>query len=116
MAARQNFTRGRVNHVTVDEDREEPNVVLGTFLINSTTTIVQFDSGASYSFIYAAYVERHNILVAMLKCHMIVSSPGGDMLARQVCLKVKNILKGLEFNANLIVLDPKGIDVILGMD
>jgi hypothetical protein len=116
MAARQNFTRGRVNHVTVDEDREEPNVVLGTFLINSTTTIVQFDSGASYSFIYAAYVERHNILVAMLKCHMIVSSPGGDMLARQVCLKVKNILKGLEFNANLIVLDSKGIDVILGMD
>jgi hypothetical protein len=35
--------------------------------------------------------HRHNIPVAMLKCRMIVSSPGGDMLARQVCPKVKII-------------------------
>jgi hypothetical protein len=47
---------------------------------------------------------------------MVVSSPGGDMPATQVCLKVKNILRGVEFSANLIVLDSKGIDVILGMD
>jgi hypothetical protein len=47
---------------------------------------------------------------------MIVSSPGGDMPARQVCSKVKIILRGIEFNANLIVIDSKGIDVILGMD
>jgi hypothetical protein len=100
----------------VDEAQEAPDVVLSMFAVNSTTTIVQFDSGASYSFIYAAYVERHNIPVAMLKCHMIVSSPGGDKPARQVCPKVKIILRGVEFNANLIVIDSKGIDVILGMD
>jgi hypothetical protein len=47
---------------------------------------------------------------------MIVSSPGGDMPVRQVSLKVKIILRGVEFNANLIVIDSKGIDVILGMD
>jgi hypothetical protein len=47
---------------------------------------------------------------------MIVSSPGGDMPVRQVCLKVKIILRGVEFNANLIVIDSMGIDVILGMD
>jgi hypothetical protein len=53
----------------------------------------------------------------MLKCRMIVSSPGGDMPARQVCPKVKVILRGgVEFNANLIVLDSKGIDAILVMD
>jgi hypothetical protein len=38
------------------------------------------------------------------------------MPARQVCPKVKIILRGVEFNANLIVIDSKGIDVILGMD
>jgi hypothetical protein len=47
---------------------------------------------------------------------MIVSSPTGDMPARQVCPKVKIILRGVEFNADLIVIDSKGIDVILGMD
>jgi hypothetical protein len=61
--------------------------------------------------------KGHNIPVAMLKCCMVVSSPRGDMPARQVCPKVKIALRGgLKFSANLIVLDSKGIDVILGMD
>jgi hypothetical protein len=102
--------------VTVDEAQEAPDVVLGTFLVNSTTAIVLFDSGVSHSFISATYVEKHNIPVAMLKCRMVVSSPGGDMPARQVCPKVKIILRGVEFNANLIILDSNGINVILGMD
>jgi hypothetical protein len=116
VVARQNFVCGRVNHVTVDEAQEAPDVVLGTFLIKSTTAIVLFDSGASHSFIFATYVEKHNITVAMLKCRMVVSSPGGDVTARQVYPKVKIILRGAKFSANLIVLDSKGIDVILGMD
>jgi hypothetical protein len=116
MAARQNFVCGRVNHVTVDEAREAPDVVLGMFLVNSTTAIVLFDSRVLHSFISAAYVEKHNISVVMLNCRMVVSSPGGDILARQVCPKVKIVLRGVEFSANLIVLDSKGIDVILGMD
>jgi hypothetical protein len=52
----------------------------------------------------------------MLKNRMIVSSPGGDMHARHVCSKVSILIRGVEFLANLIVLESKGIDVILGMD
>jgi hypothetical protein len=78
----------------VDEAQEAPDVVLDMFSINSTTVIVLFDSGASHSFISIAYVEKHNIPVAMLKCRMIVSSPRGDMPARQVCPKVRIILRG----------------------
>jgi hypothetical protein len=47
---------------------------------------------------------------------MIVSSPGGDMYARHVCSKVSILIRGVEFLANLIVLESKGIDIILGMD
>jgi hypothetical protein len=47
---------------------------------------------------------------------MIVSSPGGNMNARHVCSKVSILIRGVEFLANLIVLESKGIDVILGMD
>jgi hypothetical protein len=64
------------------------------FSVNSTTAMVLFDSGASQSFISAAYVEKHDIPVAMLKCRMVVSSPRGDMPARQVFSKVKIILRG----------------------
>jgi hypothetical protein len=47
---------------------------------------------------------------------MIVSSPGGDMLARQLCPKVNLKIRGVDFVANLIVLESKGIDTILSMD
>jgi hypothetical protein len=47
---------------------------------------------------------------------MIVSSPGGDMPARQLYPKVNLKIRGVDFVANLIILESKGIDVILGMD
>jgi hypothetical protein len=47
---------------------------------------------------------------------MIVSSPGGDMPARQLCPKVNLKIRGVDFIANLIVLESNGIDVILGID
>jgi hypothetical protein len=47
---------------------------------------------------------------------MIVSSLGGDMPARQICPKVNLKIRGVEFVANVIILESKGIDVILEMD
>ena len=92
--ARQNYARGRVNHVAVEAAQEAPDVVLGMFLVNANTAVVLFDSGASHSFIAAAYVEKHNIPISMLKGRMIVSSPGGDMPARHVCPKVNLNIRG----------------------
>jgi hypothetical protein len=91
-------------------------VVIGTFIVNDISAVVLFDSGASYSFISAAYVEKHNLPIALLRYQMIVSSPGGDMPARQLCPKVNLKIRGVDFVANLIDLESKGIDVILGMD
>jgi hypothetical protein len=47
---------------------------------------------------------------------MIVSSSGGDMPTRQLCPKVNLKIRGVDFITNLIVLESKGIDVILGID
>jgi hypothetical protein len=47
---------------------------------------------------------------------MIVSSSGGDMPTRHLCSKVNLKIRGVDFIVNLIVLESKGIDVILGMD
>jgi hypothetical protein len=102
--------------VAVEEAQEAPDVVIGMFLINNTSAVVLFNPGASQSFISAAYVGKHNLPIALLRCQMIVSSPRGDMPARQLCPKVNLKIRGVDFVANLIVLESKGIDVILGMD
>jgi hypothetical protein len=72
----------------MEEAQEAPDMFIGMFLINDTSTVVLFDSGASHSFISATYVGKHNLPLALLKCQMIVSSPGGDMPIRQLCPKV----------------------------
>jgi hypothetical protein len=102
--------------VAVEEAHEAPDVVIGMFLVNDTSAAVLFDSRASYCFISAAYVGKHNLPLALLRCQMIVSSLGGDMPTRQLCPKVNLKIRGVDFVAILIVLESKGIDVILGMD
>jgi hypothetical protein len=64
------------------------------FLVNDTSAVVIFDFGASHSFISAAYVEKHNLTLALVKCQMIVSSLGGDMPVRQLCSKVNLKIRG----------------------
>jgi hypothetical protein len=67
--------------VAVEEAQEALDLIIGMFLINDTSAVVIFDSGASHSFIYTAYVGKHNMPLALLRCEMIVSSLGGDMPA-----------------------------------
>jgi hypothetical protein len=100
----------------VEEVQEAPDNVPGIFSVNATSsTVALFDSGELHSFISVAYVEKHNLPIALLKCQMIVSFLRGDMPARQLCPKVNLKIRGLDFVANLIVMESKGIDVILGM-
>jgi hypothetical protein len=72
----------------VEAAQEAPDVVIGMFFINDASAFMLFDSGASHSFVSAAYVEKHNLPIALLRCQMIVSSLGGDMPTRQLCPKV----------------------------
>jgi hypothetical protein len=113
---RQNQAHARVNHVVVEDAQATPDVIISMILVNDNNAIVLFDSRASHSFVAANFVQKHNLPLSMLKNRMIVSSPGGDMHARQVSPKVSILIRGVEFLANLIVLESKGINVILGMD
>jgi hypothetical protein len=54
--------------VAVEETQEAPDVVIGMFLANDTSAVVLFDSGASHSFISAAYVGKHSLPLALLRC------------------------------------------------
>jgi hypothetical protein len=50
VATKQNYARGRVNHVAMKEDQETPDIVIGMFFINDTSAVVLFDSRASHFF------------------------------------------------------------------
>jgi hypothetical protein len=80
--------------VAVEEAQEALDVFIGMFLINDTSAVVLFDSGALHSFISIAYVGKHNLPLALLRCQIIVSSPGGDMPVRQLCPKVNLKIRG----------------------
>jgi hypothetical protein len=47
--------------VAMEEAHEAPDVVIGMFLVNDTSAVVLFNSGALYSFISATYVGKHNL-------------------------------------------------------
>ena len=45
------FNKGQGNHVNVEEVEEQPDAVIGKFLVKSFTALVLFDTGASHSYI-----------------------------------------------------------------
>jgi hypothetical protein len=105
-----------VNHVTAELAAEAPNVVIGTFMVNTHPATVLFDTGAMHSFITQSFIEHHDIRTSTLKKCMLVSSPGGQLRSHIFCPRVSVAIRGVEFSANLMVLDTKGINVILGME
>jgi hypothetical protein len=112
----QNFMYGKVNHMTSEEAQQAQDVVLGMFLASSHPAIVLFDFGASYSFISSSFVGKHKLPIATMKHTMLVSSPGGEMRTKHICLAFSINIRGVDFPSNLILLDSKGIGIILGMD
>jgi hypothetical protein len=65
-------------HVDVEVTQENPRVVLGMFLVNSTPASVLFDYGASHSFITSQFVAEHNISISPMSRHMLVTLPRGN--------------------------------------
>jgi hypothetical protein len=69
----QNFMHGRVNHMTSDEARQAPDIVLGMFLASSHPGTILFDSRASHSFISSSFVAKHSLPITTMKHTMLVS-------------------------------------------
>jgi hypothetical protein len=102
--------------MTSEEAQQAPNVVLDMFLASSHTVTILFDSGAPHSFISSSFVAKHSLPIATMKHTILVSSPGGEMRTKHICPAVSITIRGVDFLSNLILLDSKGIDIILGMD
>lgn len=80
--------------MTSESAQEAPEVVIGTFPVNSHTASVLFDSGTSHSFISANFVKKYDMVMQNLKKDMLVSSPRGEMRATLVCPRTKLNIRG----------------------
>jgi hypothetical protein len=102
--------------MTSDEAQQAPDVVLDMFLASSHPATILFDFEASHSFISSYFVVKHSLPIATMKHAVLVSSSGGEMRTKHICPAVSITIRGVDFSSNLILLDSKGIDIILGMD
>ena len=72
----------------MEEVYDQPDVVVGKFLINSFTTLVLFDTGATHSFISRGFVDKFKLPTVALKIPMLVSSPGAESMASRGCFQL----------------------------
>nr|AAV43974.1 putative polyprotein [Oryza sativa Japonica Group] len=108
--------KARVNHVAAAEAQNAPDVVLGTFPVNSIPATVLFDSGATHSFLSKSFASNHGMEVVSLGRPLLVNTPGNQVFSTQYCPSVTIEIEEVPFPSSLILLECKDLDVILGMD
>jgi hypothetical protein len=69
-------------------------VALGTFLVESHSADVLFDTRTMHSFVIASWVETHKIPVAPLYPPMRVNSIGGRTQTYKFCLSARAQIRG----------------------
>jgi hypothetical protein len=77
---------------------------------------ILFDSGASHSFVIENFVDKGRLKPSCRDRLMIVQIPGSTVKTQLSCRNVLVELYGEKFQADLIVLGTRGLDVVLGMD
>jgi hypothetical protein len=105
-----------VNLTTLSELPEGTPIMTGTFSINHYPVIVLFDTGATHSFISMDCGTRVGLDICDINEAYRIVTPGGKILSNQICRKVPIQLGSHLIRTDLLVLDLKGMDVLLGMN
>ena len=75
------------------------------------------DLGATHSFASKPFLDRFQIETQPLEVLMRVSLPTGDpLLADRVVRDSRVLIEGQEFPVDLVALDMRDFDVVIGMD
>ena len=110
-------TQAIVYAVTQQDADVAPDVVTGIISILDHDAYTLVDPGATHSFASKHFLDRSQIKTQPLEGHMRVSLPVGDPLfSDRVVRDSKVLIGGQEFPADLVALDMRDFDVVLGID
>ncbi|XP_062093847.1 uncharacterized protein LOC133799877 [Humulus lupulus] len=104
--------------LTREEAKASPSTIIsGHLLFNNIPASVLVDSRATHSFASVHFVGRLNGLPVKMDTIFSIALPSGEVLYSTHWYKTKPItINDRELYVNLIIIDMKDYDVILGMD
>jgi hypothetical protein len=103
--------------LNVAEARNDPNVIVGTFLLNDHCATVLFDSGADYSFVATSFVPLLSAKPSPMYMYFDVEMANGELVRLdQVIRSCTLVLNNHTFLIDLVPFDMGSFDVIVGMD
>ncbi|XP_076885127.1 uncharacterized protein LOC143534547 [Bidens hawaiensis] len=109
--------QGRAFQITAEEAKAIPDVVTGTFLVNSLSAYVLFDSGASRSFVSKTFACHNSFSRSKLVNSLEVEIVSDKIFViSEVCRNCKINIQGEEYSINLIPINLREFDIIIGMD
>ncbi|KAL0294450.1 UNVERIFIED_CONTAM: Retrovirus-related Pol polyprotein from transposon [Sesamum radiatum] len=109
--------QARVYAITKEQAPKAPEVITGSFSICSSSAHVLIDPGSSCSFISHDFVSRVHASIKPLGHDLCVSMPaGGVILVNTVVRSCPIVVEGVTLYADLVVINLREFDVILGMD
>ena len=110
-------TQARVYAVTQQDADAAPGVVTGIISILDHDAYTLVDPGATHSFASKPFLDRFQIETQPLEGRMRVSLPAGDpLLVDRVVRDIRVLIEEQEFPVDLVALDMRDFDVVLGMD
>ncbi|GFY91298.1 hypothetical protein Acr_07g0014940 [Actinidia rufa] len=113
----QQASGGQPRLYAVTDIAPEPSVIRGTFPIFNSWATVLIDTGASCSFIASAFAFALGLEVDLLDSTLFVDTPvGGVVPLNRVCRGCVLVIADRHIEADLVVMDMSGFDIILGMD
>jgi hypothetical protein len=93
----------------------DEQVLASMFSLNGRQIFILFDTGATHDFISKAYTQKYQLAIEHTNTPYMISTPGGNVITKQLVMHVPLNLKGKLYKTSLIILDGQGIDVTLGM-
>ncbi|GKF61628.1 putative reverse transcriptase domain-containing protein, partial [Tanacetum coccineum] len=112
-----NKARGRAFILGVEEARQDPNIMTGTFTLNNHYATTLFDSSTDYSFVSTTFIPLLGIEPSNLGFNYEIEIASGQLVEiNKVIRGCKLEIEGHVFNIDLIPFGHGIFNMIIGMD
>nr|GEY06203.1 hypothetical protein [Tanacetum cinerariifolium] len=113
----ENQARGRAFMLGAKEAHQDPNIMTGTFTLNDYYATTLFDSGADYIFVFTTFIPLLDIEPSDLGFIYKIEIASEELVEIDKVIRgCKLEIEGRIFDINLIPVESRSFDVIIGID